>query len=582
MTAPNANTLWARAIADELAAAGVETAIVAPGSRSTPLTLAVAAHDAITAHSVLDERSAAYLALGRARMTGHPTPVITTSGTATANLHPAVLEADASRVPLLVLTADRPPELRDGGANQTVDQTKLYGDAVRWFREPGLPEADDRALRSLRTTVARAVATTCRAPAGPVHLNLPFRKPLEPVTVPGEIPPDFTDTHPDAATGRNGPYVSIHEGDRTPRPGDSQRVATRIDAADRPLIVCGPQDPHEAPQSAILALADRIDAPIIADPLSQLRFAPGVADHAIVGHYDAFLPAATDTFAAPDLVLRFGASPTSKRLRRYLAARATDQILIDPAGDWREAEFTATDLLVGAPGPTVATLTDHVDDAGDPEWRRRWVDADDTARSMLESLPYFEGAILHSVVADAPAGATLAVSNSTPIRDLDRFGTPTPTPLTTIGNRGASGIDGVTSTALGAGTTTDDPLVAVLGDLAYYHDMNGLLAVDRCDVEATIVLINNDGGGIFHMLPIEDYDPPFTEHFRTPHGLDFEPSAMLYDLEYRHTTTLDGFRSAYRSSVGADGTQIIAVDTDADASHQTREEITERITTAIR
>ncbi|MFB6104388.1 MAG: 2-succinyl-5-enolpyruvyl-6-hydroxy-3-cyclohexene-1-carboxylic-acid synthase [Halobacteriaceae archaeon] len=576
MTAPYANTVWARAIAAELAAAGIDTAVIAPGSRSTPLTAAIADHDAITARSLLDERSAAYFALGRARMTGRPTPIVTTSGTATANLHPAVLEADAGRVPLLLLTADRPPGLQDSGANQTIDQTKLFGDAVRWYRDPGLPEADDRALRSLRTTIARAVATTQTSPMGPVHLNLPFRKPLEPV----EVPDAFTADAPAAATGRDGAYVNFHDGTTTPSPEVTATVAAAIDDADRPLVVCGPQNPATAATAPITTLAARIDAPILADPLSQLRFGTAATDATVIGHYDAYLDDVSD-WPTPDIVLRFGASPTSKPLRQYLAASTARQLLVDPAGDWREAEFRATDLLVGDPGPTATALADHVDPVSGGAWHRRWEDADAAARSVLADAPFFEGAVLRTVVEAAPAEATLAVSNSTPIRDLDRFASPTTTPITTVGNRGASGIDGVTSTALGAGAATDDPLVAVLGDLAYYHDMNGLLAIDRCAVDATIVLINNDGGGIFHMLPIADFDPPFTEYFRTPHGLDFEPSTALYDLEYGHITSLETFRARYTDSLATAGTQVIEVETDAATSHQTRARVTDQITDAV-
>src|SRR6056297_3466066 len=245
MTAPNRATLWGRILADELAKGGLEAVCIAPGSRSTPLTVAFAEHPEIDVYSHLDERSASYFALGRARVTGEPTALVCTSGTAAANFHPAVMEADRARVPLLVLTADRPPELRDSGANQTVDQVKLYGDAVRWYSELPEPEADQRKVRSLRTTAARALAETSGVPPGPVHVNCPFRKPLEPIEVPGDVPDSFAETA--AGRGRDGPFVETASGRRTPADADRDRLAAALADADRPLLVAGPADPTTLP-----------------------------------------------------------------------------------------------------------------------------------------------------------------------------------------------------------------------------------------------------------------------------------------------------------------------------------------------
>src|SRR6056297_1242791 len=273
MTAPNRATLWGRVLADELAKGGLEAACIAPGSRSTPLTVAFADHPDIDVYSHLDERSAAYFALGRARRTGEPTALVCTSGTAAANFHPAVMEADQARVPLLVLTADRPPELRDSGANQTVDQVKLYGDAVRWYTELPEPEADERKVRSLRTTAARALAETTGVPPGPVHLNCPFRKPLEPIDVPGDVPESFADTL--AATGRDGPFVETTGGVRTLASEEHRQLRRALEGADRPLIVAGPADPTalgSLEPGAVTELADRLGAPLLADPLSGLRY----------------------------------------------------------------------------------------------------------------------------------------------------------------------------------------------------------------------------------------------------------------------------------------------------------------------
>ncbi|MFC7199392.1 2-succinyl-5-enolpyruvyl-6-hydroxy-3-cyclohexene-1-carboxylic-acid synthase [Halospeciosus flavus] len=587
--APNRATLFARAFVDELAKAGVDAVCVAPGSRSTPLTVALDDHPEIRVFSHLDERSAAFFALGRGKRTGKPTPIVTTSGTATANLHPAVMEADRGRVPLVVLTADRPPELRDSGANQTVDQEKLYGSAVRYYADLPEPAAEGRKLRSLRTTAARALAETRGTKPGPVHLNFPFAKPLEPTDVPPDdpsgVPEDFAEEHPLAAVGRDGPFVSVTEGRAALADADADRFADLVADADRGLVVAGPMDAVDsAPAVADLATASGF--PLLADPLSGLRFGDHVADTPVVGGYDAYLDeSVTREWPDPDLVLRFGASPTSKPLRKYLARTGARQVVVDPTGEWREAEFRATDLVT-AEGESFAravadrldreTVTRTVDTWG--PWARaesaHW-DVVTDARGA----EHFEGAVLSTVAETVPDPTTLFVSNSMPVRDVDRFAEPRVADVTALANRGASGIDGITSSALGAGSAADgdesEETVLVTGDLAYYHDTNGLLALGRCDQEATIVLINNDGGGIFHMLPIEEFDA-FERQFKTPHGLDFAPTEDIYDLSFARTD-LDGFPDCFAEALDREGTTVVEVHTDAERSHRTRERLKERV-----
>ncbi|WP_144920522.1 2-succinyl-5-enolpyruvyl-6-hydroxy-3-cyclohexene-1-carboxylic-acid synthase [Halorubrum salsamenti] len=622
MTAPNRNTLWARALVGELVAAGVDAVVASPGSRSTPLTMAAARNDELRVFSQLDERSAAYFALGRARRTGEVTPLICTSGTAAANYHPAVMEASEARVPLLALTADRPPELRDSGANQTADQEKLYGDAVRFYKDLPEPASNDRALRSLRTTVARAVGTAEGSDPGPVHLNVPFKKPLEPTRVPDDVPVDLD---PTAESGRDGPYVGVTPG--SPEPGDEelQRLANELATTDRGLIVAGPADPPGLDAEAVTALSHATGFPILADPLSGVRFGGHTRVAPVIGAYDAYLSAAVagegDADAAddaagwndPEIVLRLGASPTSKRLRKYLAATGADQYQVDPAGRWREAEFAATDLVVAEPSRLCARLSRLVVGGdGDADWRAQWEEADRAAREIHDRegdaevsaddaddpLPFHEGDALR-VVADAlPDPATLFVSNSMPVRDLDRFVAPTTTSVTALGNRGVSGIDGIVSSALGAGSATTDDLTLVVGDLALYHDSNGLLALDRCDVDATVVLINNDGGGIFHALPIESFEPEFTESFKTPHGIEFEPLADLHGLAYARidarpdggnvepgdahaASVADDLAEAYAKARDADGSHLIEVRADAESSHRTRERLEAAVERAV-
>ncbi|WP_132058412.1 2-succinyl-5-enolpyruvyl-6-hydroxy-3-cyclohexene-1-carboxylic-acid synthase [Halorussus amylolyticus] len=596
MTAPNRNTLWARTLVAELEATGIDAVCIAPGSRSTPLTVAFAESD-VRVFSHLDERSAAFFALGRAKRTGKPTPLVCTSGTAAANFHPAVIEASQARVPMLVLTADRPHELRDSGANQTIDQQKLYGDSVRWYAELPEPEADARKLRSLRTTAARAVASATGTPPGPVHLNVPFRKPLEPTEVPGDVPEGFADENPLAAEGREGPFVKTGQGRSELGESQIRRVREAVSAAERGLVVVGPANAPTPSRDALALLAKATGFPVLADPLSGHRFGhttlqfadderAGTASALVVGGYDGYLGAVAESWPDPEVVIRFGASPTSKVLRQYLEASDARQFLVDPAGGWREATFTATDLLVADPtrfARQIASGLGSPDSGGETErvaWRDRFADAERRYWDLVADARddrLFEGGVLSAVAEDAPDPATVMVSNSMPVRDLDRFGRPREADLSVLGNRGASGIDGITSTGLGSGSATDDPLVVVTGDLAYYHDMNGLLAILRCDVDATIVVVNNDGGGIFHMLPIEEFEPPFTDQFRTPHGLDFEPTGDLYGFDFERVADLSDFRSAFGESVESEGTQVVEVVTDSESSHRFREQFERRV-----
>ncbi len=579
MSAPNRNTLWGRIIAEELAHQGIDTVCVAPGSRSTPLVVALAEHSTIEIRSHLDERSAAFFALGRAKITGEPTPVVSTSGTAAANFHPAVIEADAAGVPMLVLTADRPPELHESGANQTIDQTRLYGDATRWYRTLPEPEAKPQKLRMLRTTISRACGYSRGADAGPVHLNVPFRKPLAPIEM-DSLPNGFESEHARAARGRDGPYVRGAPG--RPRIDDSAiaSVATAVREADNGAIVVGPSGVSRD-WGSIATLAERIGFPVFADPLSGLRFGPAVDAAPVQGGYDGYLdPAVTSNWPEPDVVLRFGSAPTSQALADYLERLDARTFLVDPTGGWSEATFTATDLLEADPNWLSAELAARVTRPTAPLTDRiRNVEADYWELIDGWSLPS-EAAIIDGVLEAARAGTTVFVSNSMPVRDLDRFGRPSPEPLTVIGNRGASGIDGITSSALGVGSAAKGDLILVTGDLAFYHDMNGLLALDRCRVDATIVLINNDGGGIFHMLPIEDFDPPFTAQFKTPHGLDFAPTGELYELSFERVAE-GNLADRVRNSLDQPGSTVLEVRTDAETNHDRRADLKQRVVDAL-
>ena len=565
----NPNTHWASIFVSELARAGLQAVCLAPGSRSTPLALAFAATPAIRLYRHLDERSAGFFALGLAMASGRPVALVCTSGTAAANFHPAIIEAYYSHVPLLILTADRPPELRQSGANQTIDQIKMFGDHVRWSVEVPTPQAGapDVVLRHMRTLAARAYATAGGLVAGPVHLNFPFRKPLEP----GEQ--RANDNHHDdgAILVNQKPFTHISRGRLSPDPDQIGTLAQAIAESPRGVIICGPCCPGDTFPADVVALARRCGYPILADPLSGLRHGPQTAGGPVLGGYNLWLPAVT-TALRPELVLRFGAVPTSAALAGYLANAAPAQhIHVREDGQWADDQHLTTHLVQADPAAVCRQLADELNEQA--EWETGWLAAFaaaethtwETSQRTLATTPFFDGAAVHDVLAALPDGAILFAGNSMPVRHVDTFDQPSARQVSVFGNRGASGIDGNVSTALGLAAATGRPIVALLGDITFYHDMNGLLAVRQHGLSnVTFVIINNDGGGIFLRLPIARHDPPFTELFLTPHGLTFEHAAAMYGLAYRAVADRQGLRAALAEAF--DGTaRLIEVKTDSEA-----------------
>ena len=562
------------AFVDELARAGVRHVCIAPGSRSTPLALTIARHPTLRTWIHLDERSAAFFALGMARGLGEPVALLCTSGTAAANFFPAVVEARSAGVPLLVFTADRPPELRDAGAAQTIDQQHLYGVHAKWFVDVALPDTTPELLRYARTLAARGVAVAAMAPSGPVHLNFPFREPLVPVPV--TPPDDATAADLLAWRGRpNGePWVRVTTAPARMSDGDARRIATQLGGARRPIIVCGPQ-PDEALAAPLAALALAVGAPLIADPVSQLRW--GAHDRrAVIDRYDAALRhERTAAALAPDFVLRIGGVTTSRPLVDYLRRHSSAPLVIVDAARWPEPTHLATEVVHADPREVCVQLLaalgvpDEASRGGDG-WLAKWQTVNGLTAGALDRFTAtvaepFEGRVLADVVASLPSAATLFVSSSMPIRDLDAFGAGDARRIRVLANRGANGIDGVVSSALGAaavGYAEAGPLVLVIGDIAMYHDMNGLLAAKRHALDMTVVVLNNDGGGIFSFLPQAAEHTHFEALFGTPHGLDFAPVAEMYGARYVLATDSEALRRGVAAGVTGRGLHLVEFRTD--------------------
>jgi 2-succinyl-5-enolpyruvyl-6-hydroxy-3-cyclohexene-1-carboxylate synthase len=500
-----------QAFVEELYRCGMRHAVTSPGSRNAPLALTLAAQEGVEAVSVLDERSAGFVALGMAKASGRPVAVTCTSGTAAANLHPAVVEAWEARLPLIVLTADRPPELREIGAGQAIDQIKLYGSAVKWFVEVGTHDPSRETAIHHRALACRAYFTAAGGRPGPVHLNFPLREPLAPA--PEEL------EAADWEGRENGrPWTELREHASAPHSDDVHDVASRLAAEPRGVIVCGPC--YEDIADAASRLAAETGWPLLAEPTSGVRCGDHDRSH-VIAHYDVLL--GVEKFARehePGPVLRVGDMPTSKPLRSFVAQ--SSQIVIDPHGAWHEPTRTAELLVQAAPAPTLDALASAVEMRSAPRdegWLAGWSDADARVWAAVDAAPDgFEGKVLASLEPELPDEAIVWVSSSMPIRDVEAYFPQSAKRLRFLANRGANGIDGVVSSAMGAAIAGGLPTWLLIGELALQHDAGGLLAARRAGIQLEIVCINNGGGGIFDFLPVAEHADPaaYEAHIATP------------------------------------------------------------------
>jgi 2-succinyl-5-enolpyruvyl-6-hydroxy-3-cyclohexene-1-carboxylate synthase len=504
-----------QAFVDELVRCGVRHAVTSPGSRNAPLTLTLAARPELQAVSVLDERCAGFFALGMAKASGLPAVVTCTSGTAAANLHPAVIEAWHARVPLIVLTADRPPELREVGAGQSIDQVKLYGSAVKWFVEVGTHEPHRETAIHHRALACRAYWTAAGDRPGPVHLNFPLREPLAPQPEPLDAA-DW-EGRPD---GR--PWSELREHTATPHSDDVQELAARIADEPRGAIVCGPISEPIAEPAARLAAA--CGWPLLAEPTSGVRCGPHDRSH-VIAHYDVLLR--VERFAhehAPGLVLRVGDMPTSKPLRGW-AAQAR-QVVLDPHAAWHEPTRRAELLVKSAAVPALAALaaaTEVRRPTHHESWLGGWRRADALVPQALAKAPDpFEPKVLAALEPELPDGAIVWLSSSMPVRDVEAYFPASPKRLRFLSNRGANGIDGVVSSAAGAALATGSPTWLLTGELALLHDVGGLLAARRAGADLRVICLNNGGGAIFDFLPVAEHADPalYEEHIATPAAVE--------------------------------------------------------------
>ncbi|MEH7414617.1 2-succinyl-5-enolpyruvyl-6-hydroxy-3-cyclohexene-1-carboxylic-acid synthase [Neobacillus drentensis] len=559
-------TAFIAAFVSELVLTGITDVIVSPGSRSTPMAMVMAEHPDLNVHIHVDERSAAFFGLGMAKAKNTPVAILCTSGTAAANYFPAIVEAKYSRVPLLVLTADRPHELREVGAPQAIDQLHLYGHQVKWFADMALPEKSKEMLRYARTICARAASIATQAPAGPVHLNFPFREPLIPKM----------DKNLFALSERPKGYVKVHNGDITISEEEFKGIAGELRGKEKGIIVCGNLD-DEKFAKAVTELGAKLNYPILADPLSQLRSGSHPLEN-IIEAYDTFLRNEdAKSFLKPDVVLRFGAMPVSKALTIFLKENhGADQYVIDGGGGWRDPSVLSTNMIFCNETMFCEKLVSNLDTVISSVFLDDWKKVNQLTKEHMAVIrdvrELSEGKLFYQLADLLPEEATLFVGNSMPIRDLDSFFLNNDKSIKVMANRGANGIDGTVSTAIGAAVYSK-PLYLVLGDLTFFHDLNGLIAAKLYDIDIHIILVNNNGGGIFSFLPQSEHPKHFELLFGTPLNLNFEHAVKMFNGKYSKISNWDELRTLLTQSHHEKGIHVYEIETNRDRNRDEHREL---------
>ena len=605
----NTNTVWASILAETLKRLGLTTAVICPGSRSTPLTIAFAQQNQIETIPVLDERSAAFFALGIARATGRPVVLICTSGTAGANFYPAVIEARESRVPLLVLTADRPPELRDCHSGQTIDQLKLYGNYPNWQAELAVPSVEIGMLNYLRQTVVHAWERTLFPVPGPVHLNIPFRDPLAPL-------PQF-DTNPlqsqfqpeDFFAAIPSPPHLLTKAPITPSP--PHPLLPDWQQCEQGIIIAGPAQPQQPREycEAIAQLSKTLRWPVLAEGLSPVRNYADLNPY-LISTYDLILRnRQLAQQLAPKMVIHIGELPISKELRTWLDNSQPRRWVIDPShhnldplhGKTTHLRTTVEHLASAIPPLTKGGLGGidasqaglggvDASQAGLGEinashYLEQWCDAEAKVRTAVDQKmatisQLFESKAAWLLSQSLPPKTPLFIANSMPVRDIEFFWSPNDTGVRPFFNRGANGIDGTLSTALGIAHQNQNS-VMLTGDLALLHDTNGFLLKNKFVGHLTIVLINNNGGGIFEMLPISKFDPPFEEFFATPQDVNFAQLCITYGVEHQLIRSWEQLRQLL-NPLPSKGIRVLELQTDRKADASWRQEYLGKFAADIR
>lgn len=574
----NRNNLWTRIFVDQLSNLGVQHACVSPGSRSTPLTYVLARHRKIKSFVHFDERSSAFFALGLAKATGKPVLVVTTSGTAVAELYPAIIEAYQQRTPLIICTADRPAELIGTGANQTINQHNIFKNHIRWFRDLGLPSISEVGFHHLQKIALRAYRISSIEDRGPVHLNFPFRKPLEPFS--------YTDK-----VGKRILQIKSHRLDKHGNKSFHseieksvlfKKLVSIVLESDKGLILAGPLENNLHLIKKLKQLSSFLKYPIIADGISQLRFGAGKKDKTLISNFTSIL--SSEKFIkehTPEIIIQFGRTPTSSYLESFLENTDAKRYLVNTYGDNYDPMRNAIGIIKADPIEFCSLLISKLKEEGfernKSDWLKKIVKADefsDKIKLRIIDRAKFpnEPSIIKEVIKSIPTGSSVMIGNSLPVRDLDYFVSKISKRIVVHFSRGASGIDGVTSTALGI-AVKKNPAVFITGDLSFLHDLNSLSIAATYNIPTVIIVINNNGGGIFKSLPIASRDRHFEKFFIAPHNLELGEIVKSFRINYKLIKSRRSLQSQIKSTILKKIPTVLEIQTDAAKSVELRQKI---------
>jgi 2-succinyl-5-enolpyruvyl-6-hydroxy-3-cyclohexene-1-carboxylate synthase len=574
----NRNYFWAETFINELTSLGITHACISPGSRNTPLTLAIANNKRIKSFVHIDERVSAFFALGIAKTINKPVVVVSTSGTATAELYPAIIEAYYQRVPLIICTADRPPELLNTGANQTINQNNLYKNHIRWFVDTGLPEPIPRRIRHIKAAAKRAVFESTVSSKGPVHLNFPFRKPLEPDSCTDEVGNEIINSAR-LVLPEKGDLYNRNEKDFSSEKW-FREVAAFLIKLKKGLIIAGPDSYDASFVRNCTKLSSLLGYPVFADGASQLRFGKHKKDN-ILYNFEGYLR--SDSFEIkykPKIILQFGRTVTSKGLENYLEKCTAVRFLINEYGDWFDPANRANASFVCKPSlfceKMLGYLKPKIINRNSNGWAASVKKIDERALVIKNEIIGQSGfpnecGIIEELINLVPDNSRLMVSNSLPVRDFDYFAPAADKNIIVYNNRGASGIDGIVSTALGIAAAGKSDTILLTGDSAFYYDINALLAAKKYKIKLIVLLINNNGGGIFEGLPVSGLGKVFREYFTAPHNLNFSTLVKAFGGSYSLVKSRNNLKTEFNKALKRKEFSVLEVKTDARASLKVRE-----------
>lgn len=581
-TKVNRNFFWCEKFVEELYAGGVKYACISPGSRSTSLTLAFARNKKIKTFVNIDERSSAFFALGLAKKTNMPVVLVCTSGTAAAEFYPAIVEAYQQRVPLIVCTADRPKYLYNTGANQTINQIDLYKNHIRWFVDAGLPELTKDALLRIIRYANHAVDVAVLDDKGPVHINFPFEKPFEPDAYTDEIDDDILNI-----SFKETKSITRKKFEKVSESSVFDEIYRSVKNLERGLIIAGPDNYNKERIELIIKVSERLNYPILADALSQVRFSSVDSNNLICNYEEIFRNEQFINEYKPDIILQFGRTPISKTFEKYFEKNSLNRILINKYADRFDPAGTAKMILPFASYQFCGEMLYRLDHENfkrkHNKWRNAYLNAELVIEKQKSAMIYSadfpnETRILDEVLQAVPSLSSVFISNSLPVRDLNRFTSWLPKDLKIFFNRGASGIDGIISTAAGVCAADGKQAYLVTGDLAFYYDMNVLPLLKRLNIPLNIILINNNGGAIFSSLPVsKNGNHYFDDYFLTPHNLDFGSIVKGYGLYHHEVTSWEDLKKEILPVNGTVSPRIFEIKTDPAASAELRKKYSEKV-----